>query len=216
VIKLASPAAAPGDYVLHSSTDADIQPPTILSARFAPHGGGHLLHVQFSEPVVLRGDSVSVRSTVLDVLFATALKSLDPTTNTATFSFGPGVLPDGRYVAGLGACAIRDHAGNRLDAGPGGGWSFEFHVLRGDLDGDGTVGHGDFLILRQNFGKPGDWSMGDLNGNGVVDFGDYQALGLAFGRSVAQPAPPPAAPRVPVAPFSRRPIAPRRRVLVLE
>lgn len=55
--------------------------------------------------------------------------------------------------------------------------------LAGDLDGDGSVGFGDFLELSQNFGEAGEYTDGDLNCDGIVDFGDYLILSGNFGES---------------------------------
>ncbi len=55
----------------------------------------------------------------------------------------------------------------------------------GDLDGDGTVAFGDFLILSENFGRPdANYSMGDLDCNGSVGFPDFLILSANFGQAV--------------------------------
>ena len=47
----------------------------------------------------------------------------------------------------------------------------------GDFNGDGIVGNGDYLIMRDNFGKPTvpgqDSDLTDLNGDGTTDLTDY-------------------------------------------
>jgi hypothetical protein len=58
--------------------------------------------------------------------------------------------------------------------------------LVGDIDGDGTVGFSDFLILSASFGQdvePG--TNGDLDGNGNVGFPDFLALSANFGKTLA-------------------------------
>jgi hypothetical protein len=62
-------------------------------------------------------------------------------------------------------------------------------TLGGDANGDSTVNHLDFDILRANFGGT-DMTLeqGDLNGDGTVDFRDFQILERNFGKS-APPAP---------------------------
>ena len=56
----------------------------------------------------------------------------------------------------------------------------------GDLDGDGEVGFGDFLILSSNFGQDvqGGAADGDLDEDGSVQFADFLALSNNFGKSV--------------------------------
>jgi hypothetical protein len=57
--------------------------------------------------------------------------------------------------------------------------------LPGDIDGDGTVGFPDFLILSANFGAPADpvGCCGDIDGDGSVGFPDFLILSANFGQS---------------------------------
>lgn len=61
----------------------------------------------------------------------------------------------------------------------------------GDIDGDGTVGFSDFLILSAHFGQQGGPEQGDLNGNGVIDFPDFLVISTNFGASVVAAVPEP-------------------------
>lgn len=63
-------------------------------------------------------------------------------------------------------------------------------LLVGDLDGDGTVGFADFLILSANFGMPGTTEQGDIDGDGTVGFADFLTLSANFGESVGASAVP--------------------------
>ncbi len=54
-------------------------------------------------------------------------------------------------------------------------------TVRGDVDLDGVVDFGDFLVLSQSFGQPGGWGQGDFDGNGLVDFPDFLTLSGNFG-----------------------------------
>ena len=59
----------------------------------------------------------------------------------------------------------------------------------GDVDGDGTVGFPDFLILSANFGQSvASHSEGDLDCSGDVQFADFLVLSANFGTTVASPA----------------------------
>lgn len=82
------------------------------------------------------------------------------------------------------------------------GWTFDsqsgslvFQLatsLAGDLDGDGTVGFADFVILSDSFGQsvePG--TLGDIDGNGTVAFPDFIILSNNFGRIAAAAVPEP-------------------------
>ena len=55
--------------------------------------------------------------------------------------------------------------------------------IRGDIDGDGTVGFTDFLILSSNFGQTSNEDLldGDLDGDGTVGFTDFLILSANFG-----------------------------------
>ena len=55
-----------------------------------------------------------------------------------------------------------------------------FEPVFGDLDGDGTVGSGDLVILLAAWG-PCDACPEDLDGDGTVDFGDLLQLLQAWG-----------------------------------
>ena len=54
----------------------------------------------------------------------------------------------------------------------------------GDIDLNGDVAFGDFLLLSAAYGMENPtWSSGDHNCNGSVDFGDFLTLSANFGQS---------------------------------
>ena len=56
---------------------------------------------------------------------------------------------------------------------------------QGDLDGDGTVGFGDFLIVSNNFGQSvADHTEGDVDCSGDVGFSDFLIVSNNFGNAV--------------------------------
>ena len=61
-------------------------------------------------------------------------------------------------------------------------------ALKGDLNGDGTVGFPDFLLFVASFGKtPGDPAYNpaaDLTGDNTVGFADFLVFASFFGRSI--------------------------------
>jgi hypothetical protein len=60
--------------------------------------------------------------------------------------------------------------------------------LAGDLDGSGTVGFSDFLLLADNFGEQvATYSQGDIDCNGSVEFADFLKLSENFGKSLGSP-----------------------------
>ncbi|MBX3439916.1 MAG: hypothetical protein KF861_20670 [Planctomycetaceae bacterium] len=87
---------------------------------------------------------------------------------------GPGgmtdiVLPDGRYTAELAAAATTPNLSQTF--------TFEFHKLAGDVDGDGLVNFNDYFAVRENFDTSGlAYRPGDGDGDGLVNFNDYFAV----------------------------------------
>ena len=56
---------------------------------------------------------------------------------------------------------------------------------QGDIDGNGIVNFGDFLILAQHFGQPAsDHTTGDLDCSGQIVFPDFLILAQNFGSEV--------------------------------
>lgn len=58
------------------------------------------------------------------------------------------------------------------------------NLVKGDTDGDGSVGFSDFLELSRKFGLPGDYLDGDLDCDGTITFGDFLILSGNFGTTV--------------------------------
>ena len=64
-------------------------------------------------------------------------------------------------------------------------WPVDDQYLAGDVDADGLVGFGDFLIVSQHFGMlDADLGHGDLDGDGIVGFGDFLSVSQNFGAQV--------------------------------
>lgn len=89
-------------------------------------------------------------------------------------------LPEGvagTFNAETGVLTLGEGGGG----GDGGG-----DALVGDIDGDGEVAFGDFLILSGAFGNSVDPGTGaDLDGSGEIDFGDFLLLSGNFGATAA-------------------------------
>ena len=68
----------------------------------------------------------------------------------------------------------------------GGGGGLCNPDTKGDLDGDGSVGFADFLVLSGNFGNEvSSHTEGDIDCDGSVGFSDFLALSANFGTTVA-------------------------------
>lgn len=85
---------------------------------------------------------------------------------------------DGVVDAGDLSCGCNNESG--ID-----GLLAALNLIKGDLDLDGEVAFGDFLILSGNFGQPADYVGGDLDCDGTVLFGDFLTLSSNFGKSAA-------------------------------
>jgi alpha-L-arabinofuranosidase len=125
------------------------------------------------------------------------------TTHRATVGFSPAILADGNYQLTLGA-------------GPSTGLTspctYNFFVLRGDANRDGTVNVLDFNALAANFNQAGmTWSDGDFNYDGTVNLLDLNAIATNYGDALATSALPAPAPLPGTAAigslFSTKPIA---------
>ena len=103
-------------------------------------------------------------------------------TTIVTWNLGGVPLPDGRYTAELPVGQATTTMGGPLTQT----FALEFHVLTGDVDGDGVVNFDDTVPLSLNFGQSGDpFRDGDADGDGLVNFNDTVPLSLSFGTSLA-------------------------------
>jgi ELWxxDGT repeat protein len=115
--------------------------------------------------------------------------SYDPATNTARFVFDQ-ALPNGDYRATLNAAAIGDSVGNFI----GGVRTLDFHVLKGDVNGDRQVGFADLVTTAARFGMSNaKYADGDINGDGQVGFADLLGVAANFGANLSAPVAPLAA-----------------------
>ena len=95
-------------------------------------------------------------------------------------------LGDGNWRFEVVPENVVDDGGNAAEP-----YALDFFVLAADANRDRRVDLGDFLALRQNFGRRDDppHSAADFDYDGKVDLGDFLVLRRQFGRSM--PAPPP-------------------------
>ena len=103
-------------------------------------------------------------------------------TPIVSWDLGSLTLPDGRYTAEITPGQATTTVGGPLAST----YAIEFHVLRGDLDGDAIVNFNDTTPLSVNFGQTGAaYRPGDGDGDGIVNFNDTTPLSLNFGASLA-------------------------------
>lgn len=99
-----------------------------------------------------------------------------------------GSLADGNYQLTVLGNQITDLAGQPLDGDAngtsGGDYTFNFHRLFGDTDGDRDIDAADFGPFRQGFGTPSAAFTFDFDGDGDVDAADFGQFRQRFGTSV--------------------------------
>jgi hypothetical protein len=110
--------------------------------------------------------------------------SYDAPTNTATFSYVGGILPDGNYRATLLAAGISTPQG----ATPAADYSFDFFVLAGDANRDRIVDITDLGVLATNWqASSRNFSQGDFSYDGAVDITDLGILATNWQKSLPGP-----------------------------
>jgi len=118
--------------------------------------------VTFSKPIA------TATAASLGGISATGFSGLG--TNTLTWTFSPITNATlSTSLAGSGANAIKDAAGNGLAGGSG--FSQAFSVLYGDFNGDGAVTAADLLGVTESISKPYNL-FADINGDGVINTAD--------------------------------------------
>jgi hypothetical protein len=125
------------------------------------------------------------RTTGQTVSTAAAIFSYDPATKTETVDLSHVALPDGNYAATLKASAVTDAGGLPLTQD----YTFAFHVLAGDANGDGKVNDLDLYLVWVNLQKPAAARdpNADLNGDGQVDLSDLALVESHYLRTLAVP-----------------------------
>jgi hypothetical protein len=104
------------------------------------------------------------------------------TQTIAVLSFNQ--LVDGIYSLGINASLATDYVGQQLDGDndglAGGNYTFSFHRLFGDSNGDGAVTAIDFNAFRLAYGTSGP-SIFDFDNNGSVSAIDFNEFRLRYG-----------------------------------
>lgn len=168
---------------------SDLVPPTVLAAQFAHDSHPQSIKLTFSEDIagsVAPGD-LSVRGMASGITFVPVSVNYDSATHIAVFLFAS-PLPDNRYTATLASGAVNDLSGNLLASK----YAFDFFVLAGDANHDGSVGFADLVAVAQNYGQSTgvSWQKGDFNGDGKVDLADLVAVAQSYGKTLPTSAPP--------------------------
>lgn len=132
------------------------------------------IQVVFSKPIA------AANAASLSGVSVTGFSGLG--TNTLTWTITPvAVGNQTTLLAGSGANAIKDAAGQAL--GGGGGFSQNLKILWGDVNDDGIVNVQDGVAV--NNARLGTYNIfDDLNGDGVVNLTDIEILRMRIGTSL--------------------------------
>lgn len=97
-----------------------------------------------------------------------------------------GSLIDGNYELTVFANQVLGACGMQLDGNgdgtPGDNYTFSFHRLFGDADGNGTVNSTDFAVFRMSFGLGA--SIFDFDGDGQTNSSDFAEFRKRFGLTI--------------------------------
>jgi Big-like domain-containing protein/dockerin type I repeat protein len=177
ILTLPAPGAA-GSLGANTNIVIDTTSPTVVSysvdfgiETYNLIGASRTTHLPWSMTgitVVFSKPIASATTASLSGISATGLSGLG--TNTLTWTFGAITNATlSTVLAGSGANAIKDTAGNGLAGGTG--FSQAFSVLYGDFTGDGAVTAADLLgvtaATKQAYNL-----FADINGDGVVNTAD--------------------------------------------
>lgn len=175
-----------GDYVLSYKTAAitDNAPPLVSASGFQYEVKSTGIYFDMNQDVAGSINLSDASVLGLDNGFTFPLRQThyDPATHTVGFDFQAPVLPDGHYRATLAAGSLRDLSNNPLASA----YTFDFYVLSGDFNRDGTVGFDDLLLLAQNYGAvdTATFSKGDIDYDRSVDFDDLLAFAQRYGATL--------------------------------
>lgn len=151
----------------------DVTRPTLTSAVIndgaAQRSMVRKLTVTFSEPVNLSAGAVTVRLSTGQAVSRTTINVTNPTYDGQTYLLtflGTGALggslPDGIFDLKITASGARDLGSNALEAD----YSYRFHRLFGDNNGDRAVNFLDYTRLRLTLGR----STGQTSFNDTFDY----------------------------------------------
>ena len=174
--------------VADTQTASVASPPLLTSLGFNGSGNSNrsgLRELGFT----FNQDSTVAAVTSLNLFNHTTGQPIDLTTATLLNNGSPVVswdlssvtLPEGRYTAELTSSDVVSVTGLPMTET----MTIEFHILSGDLDGDGFVNFNDTVPISLNFGQTGAaFRPGDGDGDGIVNFNDTVPLSLNFGASL--------------------------------
>ena len=130
---------------------------------------------------------LSIENTTTSETFSLAGVPLayDAGTDKATWDTSSLFLTDGNYTARLSASGVENPGGTQMAAD----YTFPFHVLMCDIDGNRNVGGIDCGMFVSQFGLRGNGLVADFNNDGRAGLTDFAILRNNLGNTLPAPAP---------------------------
>ena len=159
-----------GRSILPTATATQVNDGSIQRSRV------NSLRVTFNEVVTLTPNAFAITGPGGNSAYTIDLSQSTATQTIAILNFAP--LNDGLYSLNLPTASVSDIVGQH----PSANYSFAFHRLFGDADGDRSVSAGDFIQFRLAFG--GANNIFDFDNDGSVSAADFVQFRLRFGGSI--------------------------------
>jgi subtilisin family serine protease len=155
-----------------------------LNGGSGNYSGAANISLIFDQGVSLTGaTSLRLRNhTTAQTIDLSTATLIDNGTSTVQWNLVGITLPDGRYTVELPANEAQNIVGRQLERT----FAAEFHVRRGDVNGDGAVNFADFSQVGAHFDPIAGvrFRPGDADGDGAVNFADFSVIGAAFSPAV--------------------------------
>jgi hypothetical protein len=198
---------ATGQTVNLNVTSGAAPPPKVTASTFTFETAPVRLTFTFDQDVSasLAASDFFIRKTDGTGQIIPTLLPYDAANNRITLTL-PGIPADGRYVVTLASTGIINPTGGQLDGDangtPGPDFDFNFFVLTGDANHDGSVDFLDLAKLAQSYNIADGlrtYSTGDFNYDGNTDFLDLALLAQRYNTALpTAPVGAAIAPTVPV------------------
>ncbi len=154
----------------------------IINGEVTNHNrsGVESLSLAFDQTVTITSPAALIirDSTTGNQIDLTAATLSGDGTNQLWWNFDRVVFPNGRYTFEISRTSVVNNTGINLAESLAG----QFHVLRGDLNGDAKVDSTDLALVSVNFSPlPGlKYRAGDANGDGLVRSDDFAVVAANF------------------------------------
>ncbi len=168
--------------IAQMSGQTTVPAPVVNSSELLYQTSPHELRIGFDQSVgtSFTNSDLTVRNVTTNQPIAAQIVS---NTGNQTFVIrfpGNNVLPDGNYVATIGAGSVTNLSGVSNTSAQ----NVAFFFLQADANRDRKVDAADVTIMRANFGRPGNFAQGDFTYDGKVNLNDFNVLARRYGQTM--------------------------------